>query len=298
MISLLWLFACHSDPPLAPSDLADVSVEIHLTDKRAASGEAHSLEVAINTRKDWVYQEFLIEIDGVAVEAVDSQYIESSGGNTANYRYALNAPDGSYVLEPIAFSFAGPDGELRTRESQRLFFDFGDEGPSSPIDAMVPAPPEPVSPWPNRIRWILAGMLLLALLGVLWKKRPKKQVPVVPPVPPDLEALAAWQKVQSNPDLDDHMRALLLSQIYRRYLERRFVLPASAYTTAEVLGSLRGVLTERHIGQSKRLLTATDRIKYARRGGGLALFTSLDEDLRELIASTRQRRDVELSEND
>ena len=41
--------------------------------------------------------------------------------------------------------------------------------------------------------------------------------------------------------------------------------------------------------QSKRLLSATDRIKYARRGGGTALFEALDQDFRELISTTRWR---------
>jgi len=298
MIALLWLFGCHSEPQLAPSEQVEVSVEVHLSDKRAQSGETLHLDLRLSTRADWSPEDFSVEIDGVTVEEMDRQTVESSSGSTANYRYALSAPDGSYVIEPIAFSFVALDGELRTRESQRLFFDIGDGGPSSQIDAMAPVPPQPVSPWPRRVRWILAGMLLLLVLGFLWRRRPIKQVPPRPPVPPAVEALTAWEKVQNNPNLDEHTRALLLSQIYRRYLERRFGVPASAYTTGEVLLRLRGTLSERHIGQSKRLLTATDRIKYARRGGGAALFISLDEDLRELIEATRQRRIEENSDND
>ena len=114
-------------------------------------------------------------------------------------------------------------------------------------------------------------------------KRLKKPAPPPPVVPADQEALAAWAAVLAEATLDDHERALALSQIFRRYLERVFSLPASAFTSAEVLALLQAELSDIHLGKSKRLLSATDRIKYARRGGGSALFRSLDEDFRERV---------------
>jgi hypothetical protein len=178
-----------------------------------------------------------------------------------------------------------------------LFFDVGDGGLQSELEGFVALPALKENPWPKRLGWIAAGFICALLFLLWWWKRPRKPVPVLPPIAPDKEALSAWAVVWNDPGLDDHDRALALSQIFRRYVERVFHLPASAYTSMEVLDRLKATLSEQHFGQSRRLLGATDRIKYARRGGGRSLFESLDSDFRELIAATKPAS-VEEGEND
>jgi hypothetical protein len=89
-------------------------------------------------------------------------------------------------------------------------------------------------------------------------------------------------------ELDDHARALGLSRVLRAYLEARFTWPAGAATTREI-----GVASERHHWMAAthreragRILTSTDRLKFARQGGGATFFAELDADFEAVVSAT------------
>ena len=289
MSVLLLLWACQEPEMLDPLDQPDVAVEVQVVEKAVELGEEISLELRISTREGWSFEAFELDFGRLASEEVEAVVEEEAFGEQASFRYGLSGPEGSYVIEPQAIAFSGPQGQEIERETPRLFVDIGEGAPSSSLEGLFELPPEPERHWPRRLIAVLVGLLLLAGGILLWRRRPRKETPTDPPVPADQEALKAWSDVYGRTDLDDHARALLLSQIYRRYLERVFELPASAFTTAEVLRAVRADLDDEQWGQSRRLLHATDRIKYARRGGGIALFQALDQDFRELISGTRWR---------
>ena len=289
MIGFLWLLACQDAQMLDPLAQPDVAVEVRVAEKAVAAGSEVELELRLSTRDDWDFLPFEIQLETLEAEELEAVVEDLPFGERAVFRYGLAGESGSHLIESQAFSFTGPDGEVVERESTRLFVDIGQGGPSSDLEGLFELPPLPENPWPKRLIGLAVCLLGILILGWWWLRRPKPVVLAPPPLPPDVEALEAWEVVQSQGHLDDHARALLLSQIFRRYLERVFALPASAFTSAEVLRSVREVLEEEHWGQSKRLLSATDRIKYARRGGGVALFDALDQDLREIIGATRWR---------
>jgi hypothetical protein len=287
MIALFWLLACQPNQMMDPLAQADVAVEVHLGAKQVAESEAVLVEVVLSSKAGWVAGPVDLVVDKLDVERLTAEVVETDSGEREIHRFSLTGPSGNYVLEPVEIEFLRSDGESRKRESARLFFDVGPEGPRSDLEGLAELPPLKENPWRRRLLWAGLGFLLAAILLFWWWKRPRKPIPVLPPIAPDKEALAAWAMAWNDPDLDDHGRALLLSQIFRRYVERVFHLPASAFTSMEVLEQLSSDLSEHHLGQSRRLLGATDRIKYARRGGGRSLFESLNTDFRELIEATK-----------
>jgi hypothetical protein len=287
MIALFLILACQPDQMMDPLAQAEVAVEVNLAAKQVSESEAVLVEVVLSSKAGWTAGPVDLVVDKLDVERLPAEVVETDSGEREVHQFSLTGPSGSYVLEPVEIEFSRSDGESRKRESARLFFDVGPEGLRSELEGFAELPPLKENPWPKRFVWAGLGFLLAAALLFWWWKRPRKPVPVLPPIPPDQEALAAWAIVWNDPDLDDHGRALLLSQIFRRYVERVFQLPASAFTSMEVLDQLSSDLSEHHLGQSRRLLGATDRIKYARRGGGQALFESLDTDFRELIEATK-----------
>jgi len=297
MISLFWALACQPAQMMDPLAEAEVAVEVRLENKQVGSAETVQVEVVLSSRSGWTAGPVELLVEELDVEVLSAEVMETPSGEREVHRFSLSGDGGSYVLPPVEIVFSKAGEKDRVRQSARLFFDVGDGGPQSELEGFVALPAPKENPWPRRIAWIAAGVVCVLLFLFWWWKRPRKPVPVLPPIAPDKEALSAWSVVWNDPDLDDHDRALALSQIFRRYVERVFHLPASAYTSMEVLDRLEAALSAQHFGQSRRLLGATDRIKYARRGGGRTLFESLDSDFRELIAATKPSS-VEEGEND
>jgi len=293
MTALLLIFSCQQAVMLEPLAAPDIAVEMEVESKKVNATEEVILELRLTSLGDWSAEPFELRFEDLALEEISAEVLDLLEGEQAVYRYAVSGDVGSHVLEPQSFSFKSNTGEVVERNSPTIFVDIGVDGPLSELLGLASLPPAKDSPWPGRIKWALC--LLLLSLGLWWLllKRSRKSLPQAPPVPADKEALAAWAAVGAQAHLDDHTGALARSQIFRRYLERVFSLPASAFTSAEILSVLRASLSDVHLEQSQRLLKATDRIKYARRGGGVALFESLDSDFRELIEETRPPLDVE-----
>ena len=287
LVVLLW--ACQEPLMLDPLAQPDVAVEVGVEKKAVAAGEELTFDLRITTQEGWTYQAFELDFGQLTAEELAAEVEDLSAGEQASFRFGLSGEEGSYVIAPQTFVFSGPDGQTVERESPRVFVDIGFDGPSSELEGLFDLPPAPESPWPSRLLAGLAGLAVLGLALFWWMRRPSREEPPPAPIPADREALDAWSEAYTRQGLDDHARALVLSQIYRRYLERVFQLPASAFTSAEVLREIKEELDENQWIQSKRLLSATDRIKYARRGGGTALFEALDQDFRELISTTRWR---------
>ena len=107
--------------------------------------------------------------------------------------------------------------------------------------------------------------------------------------PPDLVALRQWDAIRSDEGLDDETRAQGASRIFREYTEAVLVFPASSWTTSEILRHLQRLahLPQGNLPRAKRLLRATDRLKFAGESARDELFDELDADLRGFVASTR-----------
>ena len=113
----------------------------------------------------------------------------------------------------------------------------------------------------------------------------------MPDEPADLIALRSWRAVLADSNLDDHARALRLSEVFRGYLEAVHPLPATALTTREIVAAIYadGLVPGALLDRARRLLSATDLLKFARRGGGIEFFHQLDGGFLAYVAATRPR---------
>jgi len=255
----LWLLAC--TPKLEPATghegvLTELSVDEAIVVRVVAPGAEDLLTVP--------HAELEMEVSPVGEGAWEVTY---------------TGEPGSYVLDGYQLLV---DGERIPTPTH--YVDFGVQGPSSDLEplASLAAPPER-SLWPWWLGLAATGFVAGGVLtGVLiWRNRARSE-PLVPDVPPDVEALKAWAEADALQD--DHAKALALSAIFRRYVERVSGRPASAMTSFEVLEGLDQRFDR---DMSKRLLQATDQIKFAREAGSAELFAELGEGLRSIIIATR-----------
>lgn len=127
----------------------------------------------------------------------------------------------------------------------------------------------------NAVPWILAGILLIALLFAgyyYYKNRNKNAEPVMPTKPkeaPDVIAIRALDQLneerlwQSGQVKEHHAR---LSSIIRAYIEGRFKIPALEHTNREILGSFRNTGLDREVpmDELRQLLYLADIVKFAK----------------------------------
>lgn len=225
-------------------------------------------------------------VEGLTFERVEGPDIERLGGRTlvtSTYRFA--GKKGSYEVGALTLR----SGELEA-SSLPVWVDLGVEAPhlQQLADIEEPAPLWAV-PWTPILCGVgsvaaLGGMVVLAFVSVV--RRPAK--PEVP-LPPDIRCLRAWESVRDNPAFDDEERALELSRLFRAYTEEVLGFPAVSWTTTEILEHLSGMqhLPSGNVPRAKKLLRATDLVKYAEVAPGTDFFDDMDADLRAFVSSTR-----------
>jgi hypothetical protein len=126
----------------------------------------------------------------------------------------------------------------------------------------------PAAPRGGWLVWAGVGVAVLLLAGLgMWLGR--RRPPKAPPLPPhrwalrELEALAT-RAPRTGEEVEKYHTAL--SAVVRRYLERRFLIPAERQTTAEFLEAVRqsSDLSEGQRGSLGELLGRCDLAKFAR----------------------------------
>ncbi|MBT7935474.1 MAG: hypothetical protein HN722_04665 [Nitrospina sp.] len=207
-----------------------------------------------------------------------------NGQTVHEYWYKFRVDDiGALILPATAVSFDAPDpkesGKIiqgtilapeTTLEVQSLLAVAGNpEGihDIKPLEEISP-------PW---IHYLWMALAVLALLGLFyflwrrWKSRPTEQVssaarPALTPEELAYKELAAlktkgWLEIGR---IQDHF--FELSEIFRRYLENRYLFPAQEWTTEEITAHFKHFpkLSENLKQQARTILTQTDRIKFAK----------------------------------
>ena len=278
------LLACAPDEMTPVEQPESVVVRAEMQRSQVETGEAGLLVVNVESTGDWTTDLTSPEIEGLVIEPVPMQVSESFGRRTETFEFHLTGGSGSYVI-PSFEVIVTEDDESVVIETPVMFFDIGEPRFSSDLSGLIGPPVKPDSPWPRRLMFLVAGLAVLSAIVWFFKWMSNRASLPVPLPPEDEEALSAWRAVCDDGQLSDHKRALALSRIFRRYLERRFLFGASAMTTREVVASSIEAAVIGETGDVERLLSATDLIKFAGQRGGEQLFVELGSDLVKFIES-------------
>lgn len=293
------LTAC-GRPSLPPLEAGPVAVSVHLAEKRVASGDPVLVTVRVATAAGWSVADPVLAVEGLTAAEQDPPASTLDGTRTVVTKVvALTGADGSYILDVPPLQATGPTEETQSLDPPALFFDVGVDGPSSNLTGFETTPEDPgvqLGPWRLFALFLVAGALGMAVL--LWRRR---SPPPEASLTPEAEARQRWARAKAKAkagDLDDAGLALALSTLFRTWLEATLAFPATARTSREILEYLEhnGLLLGDDRTRSERLLTATDRLKFAREGGGDDFFADLDSDLDAILVaretSTREEQDA------
>lgn len=146
-----------------------------------------------------------------------------------------------------------------------------------------------VSPW----LWLLLGVLVALGLG-LWVWQRKRHPlslgpPPPPPVPPEVEAEEALLRLSEDLAGPAKLFYSQLSNIARKYLERRFQVPALDRTTSEITAALKAAHFSGELRQAvKDTLASCDLAKFAKADPPPPIRREDVERVRHLVQSTRQ----------
>ena len=293
MVALMLLSCMGTDvlPALAPPK-AEVGVTVESA--AVASGEPIVVEIQALASSGWEIEAGVPFAEGLSVELLGEDGPTVVDDRTVvTRRYGLSGPDGSYVIGSTEGQGRGPDDQTRSFEAVPVFVDIGVDGPDGgPMDGFAVPPPPPERPTAIYVAAAL-GLAALLALALWWRRRRARLLSVLPPpVPPHIVAQGAWADARGTIS-DDHPLAVRLSMILREYLEARSGIPASKATTAEIWESMERMgIDGRPLHADLRshfaqILDATDRLKFARQGGGEAFFSDLDGHFQAIINQTR-----------
>jgi hypothetical protein len=120
--------------------------------------------------------------------------------------------------------------------------------------------------------WALAAVAVLVLAVLAWqlwrrRKKPPAAEDAAPPIPAETEAYGLLDALAAEGGLDPKQFYFRLSAILRRYIERRFEVPAAEMTTEELLPTVDRLSLGPQLSQPlKAFCRATDPIKFAGAG--------------------------------
>jgi hypothetical protein len=299
-------FAQTPTPAAAPPPGVSASAAAAKTE--VSVGETFAVEVMASGPPGTTWS-FPAEVDG-EVGDLRARPEERPRPDRRTYDAAVFAVTDA-VVPPVVVSYRLPDGTSGQVETQPIPLHITSLLPRDPKERQLVdiRPPVDVSMLPRQF-WLalvrllthsIFGLIVLAALvalGVwLWRRRRRRAVttaaPVVPQTAPDAEALAALDRLAASPLLArEEYRPfyIALSEIAKRYLERRLEAPVLEMTSAETLGFLRQhAHGSAFVDIVRDVSTAADRIKFARGQGAREMAEGHLGAIRRLVTDLEAR---------
>lgn len=191
--------------------------------------------------------------------------------------WEIEAEDGSYVVAVVPTEGA----------ATKLYVDVGVTGPTGgEMDGLAALPPPAAPIWPYVILGVTTSVTAVWLARYAYRQM-RRPAPAPTPDPPHVIALRAWASLRDRTDLEAESVARLMSEIFRAWLDATQQFPATKRTTRETLDNLAGTLTAAELQSARRLLSATDLVKFAERTERANLFEQLDGDFVALVRAGR-----------
>ena len=179
---------------------------------------------------------------------------------------------GSYIIPEIKIEYEYK-GEKKTAEAGQIFIEVksvlpkeGDATDIKPLKELAK------TPYKLEIKWyyilmiaILALVLIVLILWSIFKKK-KEIIPEKPAHEIALFDLNELKKYPLSNDNDKRLFFFKLSEIFRRYIEKRFNVLALEQTKEELIPEMRKVkgLENKYITHAESFLIGSDVIKFAK----------------------------------
>ena len=222
-----------------------------------------------------------------------SQPIQSGERVHIERWYKLQADiSGSYVIEPIEIAYSLPDGEQELARTPRIFIEVESllEQDSTVKDIRDIKPPVSVSP-SLRAFLLPLGLLAAAIMALLvgrelfGRLKRRQEARLRASKPAHEEAMEALDALMRKKLLERGLArefCFEISEIFRRYMQARFRIPAIDLTTEEILPRVEhdGIIEERLKPLVREFLTNTDLVKFAK-------YRPTREELDKIIENTR-----------
>lgn len=207
---------------------------------------------------------------------------------------------GEYVIPPIEITYTDPDGNKKSISSERIFITVKSVGAtqSEMEDIRGLKPPIDIK-GVNRIFYIL-GLLIIAVGFFVWLYlRSRARALKIPEIPEELRR-PPWEvaisELQALRDSDLLKKKFIkqyyinLSEIIRKYIQRRFQIVALDRTTQEIKQELKGIRIDLSIIELiNDFLRDCDLVKFAK---FIPKAERIDENWQQgidIIESTRPR---------
>lgn len=166
--------------------------------------------------------------------------------------------------------------------------------PSDTVDIVGMKAPLSAGKQPKWWLWltiIIAGSILIAVAAMLIWRKFRRPPPLPPPVPPYEEAIDALSQLGVKKYLQ---RGLVrefvfeLSEIFKRYIGRRFDCNASDFTTEEMVAwSGAGTLQKQQRTSIEWFFRTTDPVKFARLVPDNATIERFEAEVRAFLEATK-----------
>ena len=115
--------------------------------------------------------------------------------------------------------------------------------------------------------WLLAILAAAAVIGLFWwwwRRRPPQAIVAEPLPTPEAEALAALDALAAERSIDGKRFYFDLTAILKRYLERRYAIPAAEMTVEELLPQVARLPLNSEMAEPlKALCRLAEPIKFA-----------------------------------
>jgi hypothetical protein len=286
----------------APPDTPDASVPVELTAQadpaKARIGEPITFRITLEVDPSLSAElpEVGSRIQGLRVVDMGKEGPKKREGRIWSQRwYELRADlAGSYVLPAVSIPYTDPEGKDQVAETKQVFVEVEsvlgqttDEQDIRDLKSLEKANREIPRWWPLLLIGIPAILGLLVGLILYFRRKRRTREALRTPEEIAMEELENLEAIGLLEEARYREYVFGLSLIFRRYLERRFHVPAAEQTTEEILASLRRAENfDKTLKEATRsFLEETDPVKYR----GLEPQPSETETWRSRLVSFMER---------
>jgi hypothetical protein len=182
---------------------------------------------------------------------------------------------GDYVIPDLAINYTDPNGEKKQTHSEPLFILVKSVGATESDKEDIRGLKPPIDVKGSYLGYLLLvpALALLGAGGFLYYRHKAKGL-AFPSLPEELQkpawevALFELDSLRSSDLLEKKQVKryfILLSDIIRKYVERRFEIPALDRTTEEIRGEIKKAKVDQKVsGLTNELLSFCDLVKFAK----------------------------------